>query len=101
MTPEVGGAWPDIVSKRVVLPAPLGPTIAKNSPASTAKDSSLTASRPPYRFVTSTHSTTATVPPGGRQVGYNHGGVWNSPSVYGSGKITRCWPLWIWTMIWD
>ena len=35
MSPDVGGKKPEIVLKNVVLPAPLGPMIARSSPVAT------------------------------------------------------------------
>src|SRR5262245_19604618 len=48
ITPRVTGEIPDIASNRVVLPAQLGPTIAKISPRRTAKVRLRRATRPPY-----------------------------------------------------
>ena len=45
--PEAAGTVPDTVLKSVVLPAPLGPTMATNCPASTARETSVSALRPP------------------------------------------------------
>ena len=47
IAPLVAGLTPEMQSKRDVLPAPLGPTIAKTSPGSTAKLRLLTARSPP------------------------------------------------------
>ena len=47
MRPEVGAKNPLIRLKNVVLPAPLGPITARNSPASTVIDTLLTATRLP------------------------------------------------------
>jgi hypothetical protein len=38
MEPALGAASPEIQRKRVVLPAPLGPTMQTNSPFSTRND---------------------------------------------------------------
>src|SRR5687768_9418911 len=46
--PEVAGTVPDTALKSVVLPAPLGPTIATNLPASTESETSASAFSPPY-----------------------------------------------------
>ena len=45
--PAVGGSWPISMLKQVVLPAPLGPMSANNSPFATEKLTSSTARRPP------------------------------------------------------
>ena len=47
IAPEFGGSWPLIVLKQVVLPAPFGPIMARNSPGATLKLTSLTARTPP------------------------------------------------------
>ena len=47
MRPELGRRNPLIRLKNVVLPAPLGPMMARNSPGSTVIDTSLTAMRLP------------------------------------------------------
>src|SRR5690606_33609028 len=47
MVPALTGRSPDNRLRVVVLPAPLGPIIAKISPRSTSNDSSLTAAKPP------------------------------------------------------
>src|SRR5579884_738027 len=47
ITPLVGEEMPEMVSNRVVLPAPLGPTIANVSPGSTEKVRFPTATSPP------------------------------------------------------
>ena len=48
--------------KNVVLPAPLGPMIATIDLCGTAKSTSLTATRPPKRFVTPLASRTLPLP---------------------------------------
>ena len=48
--------------KNVVLPAPLGPMIATIDFFGTAKSTSLTATRPPKRFVTPVASRTLSSP---------------------------------------
>jgi hypothetical protein len=49
-----------------------------------------------------TFKTTATMfPLSAPRKAYAHGGVWNSPSVYGSGKMTLVFATWICTMICD
>src|SRR5579863_7777989 len=48
MLPAVGRRIPDMVLNRVVLPAPLGPTMATNWPASTWIDTSLSTGRAEY-----------------------------------------------------
>ena len=47
ISPESGASWPLIMLKQVDLPAPFGPIMARNSPCSTAKPTSLTARTPP------------------------------------------------------
>src|SRR6266540_2721923 len=47
--PAEGGRSPAITLKSVVLPAPLGPRIARRSPGITSRVTSRTASRPPNR----------------------------------------------------
>ena len=47
ISPESGASWPLIMLKQVVLPAPFGPIMARNSPGATAKLTSLTARTPP------------------------------------------------------
>src|SRR5207249_10917208 len=51
-SPLVGRVCPVITSNRVVLPAPLGPTIPRISPPVTAKLTSSTARRPPKLLLT-------------------------------------------------
>src|ERR1700735_4389990 len=48
MRPFVGAIWPSIIAKQVLLPAPFGPISARISPASSAKLTSRTASKPEY-----------------------------------------------------
>ena len=45
--PESGASWPPTMLKVVVLPAPLGPINASNSPACTEKETPCTAFTPP------------------------------------------------------
>ena len=52
MVPEVGGKNPLIRLKKVVLPAPFGPMIARSSPLATLSETSRTATRLPKRLVT-------------------------------------------------
>ena len=52
MRPDVGVKNPLIRLKKVVLPAPFGPMIARNSPGSTVIEISLTAIRLPKCFET-------------------------------------------------
>ena len=47
ISPESGASWPLIMLKQVDLPAPFGPIMARNSPCSTSKLTSLTARTPP------------------------------------------------------
>src|SRR3954462_40048 len=47
--PAVGGNSPEIRLNSVVLPAPLGPRMARRSPGRTARATSLTATTPPKR----------------------------------------------------
>src|SRR6478736_1203746 len=47
--PEVTGKSPQTRLKRVVLPAPFGPRIARRSPGATSRSTSRTAWRPPNR----------------------------------------------------
>ena len=48
----LGGKKPLIKLKKVVLPAPFGPMIARNSPRVTASETSVTAARLPKRLPT-------------------------------------------------
>jgi len=48
--PESGLRSPSMISSVVVLPAPLGPRMPKNSPSSTSKDTPSTACVSPYHF---------------------------------------------------
>jgi hypothetical protein len=50
--PEDGGKNPLIRLKKVVLPAPFGPMMARNSPLATLSDTSRTATRLPNRLLT-------------------------------------------------
>ena len=47
--PDVCGMSPEITLNSVVLPAPLGPRIARRSPCATSRSTSRTASSPPNR----------------------------------------------------
>src|SRR3954469_8413564 len=47
--PEVAGKSPQMTLKRVVLPAPFGPRIARRSPGAISRSTSRTAWRPPNR----------------------------------------------------
>src|ERR671911_2502740 len=47
--PDDAARSPEITLKRVVLPAPFGPRMARRSPWATARSTSPTASRPPKR----------------------------------------------------
>src|SRR5512132_4434796 len=49
MRPELTGKSPAITLKSVVLPAPLGPRIARRSPATISRSTSSTARKPPKR----------------------------------------------------
>src|SRR5690242_20121213 len=51
-SPDVARAIPVTTSKKVVLPAPLGPAMPKICPVCTATDTASTAVRPPKRLVT-------------------------------------------------
>ncbi len=51
-SPSVGSSTPEIMLKKVLLPAPLGPINAWISPALTFIDTSLLATSPPKRLVT-------------------------------------------------
>ena len=55
-SPAVGISNPAIMRNTVVLPPPLGPSRAINSPSFTAKDTRLTATTSPNFFVTSLSS---------------------------------------------
>src|SRR6202140_782144 len=46
--PPSSGTTPEIARNSVVLPAPLGPTIATNCPSPTSRVTSCSARRPPY-----------------------------------------------------
>jgi hypothetical protein len=50
--PASGGNTPQIIEIVVVFPAPFGPNNPKHCPRGTAKDTSFTAVRSPYFFVT-------------------------------------------------
>ncbi len=63
MRPAVGEKNPVIRLKKVVLPAPLGPMMARNSPGSTVIDTSLTAIRLPKCFETFLTCNRLTTPP--------------------------------------
>jgi hypothetical protein len=64
-SPELGSSTPEIMLKKVLLPAPLGPIKACTSPAFTSIDTALFATSPPKRFVTCADSS-STWPFGGR-----------------------------------
>src|SRR5690349_19202128 len=49
IVPDVAGMSPEITLNSVVLPAPLGPRMARLSPGATSRSTSRTASRPPNR----------------------------------------------------
>src|SRR4051812_47414387 len=49
MLPVVGGNSPETRLKSVVLPAPLGPRMARRSPGRTSRSTSCTATTPPNR----------------------------------------------------
>ena len=49
IVPDVSGSSPRMARSRVVLPEPLGPSTAMNSPGSTARSSPLQSSRSPRR----------------------------------------------------
>src|ERR1700736_5632977 len=51
MRPPRGRTVPEMALNRVVLPAPLGPTIDTNCPARTARETSASAGRPPEATV--------------------------------------------------
>src|SRR6185437_13507661 len=61
MLPELGPKKPLIRLKNVVFPAPFGPMMARNSPASTLSDTSCTATRLPKRLVAFLTSSTLMV----------------------------------------
>ena len=64
MRPEVGCNTPVRQLKKVLLPAPFGPMIARISPRLTSKFTLLSAVRPPKRIVSpSVRSTEAVSPP--------------------------------------
>ena len=64
MVPALGSAKPMASCKKVVLPAPLGPTNATIRPAGTFRSRSFSAQRRPYRFPRPRVSTTfMTQPP--------------------------------------
>src|SRR5262245_17328832 len=58
MSPDVGGNAPEIRLNRVVLPAPLGPRMARRSPGRTSRSTSRTAWTPPKRRPTPRSRTT-------------------------------------------
>ncbi len=55
MLPALGGKSPDKQIDKVVLPAPLGPMTACNSPTATSRDTSSTAASPPKFLLQSAH----------------------------------------------
>src|SRR6266508_3893190 len=57
--PEVSGISPLMRRKSVVLPAPFGPMMPRRSPSATVRLAPRTASSPPNRRVTSSHSRAA------------------------------------------
>src|ERR1700682_6526107 len=59
--PPSSGNTPEIERKSVVLPAPLGPTIATNCPSPTSRETPCSACRPPYE--TETFSSRSTCRP--------------------------------------
>ena len=63
MRPDVGAKKPVIRLKNVVLPAPLGPMMARNSPGSTFIEILLTAIRLPKCFDTFWTCKRLTTPP--------------------------------------
>src|SRR3954470_7790260 len=52
--PVVGISYPPIMRSRVVLPAPLGPRMKRNSPGCTSSERLARATTGPYRLVTET-----------------------------------------------
>src|SRR5215471_4102619 len=52
MLPSVSGSSPEMTLNSVVLPAPLGPRMARRSPGLTSRSTSATARRPPKRWPT-------------------------------------------------
>ncbi len=63
--PLSGASWPFSMLKQVLLPAPLGPISASNSPADRAKETSSTACTPPNALCRpSTRRTTSFMPNG-------------------------------------
>src|ERR1700722_19512760 len=66
MRPEVGVKKPVIRLKKVVLPAPLGPMMARNSPGSTVIDMPFTAIRLPKCLETFSTRNRLTVSPSSR-----------------------------------
>src|SRR4051794_4762254 len=49
IVPALGGTSPEMTLKRVVLPAPFGPRMARRSPCATSRSTSRTACNPPNR----------------------------------------------------
>src|SRR5215210_1410612 len=79
--PSVGGVSPERSRRSVVLPQPDRPTIERNSPCPTSKETSLSAGGAPgpNRFPSrTTRSSTGTATPGGR----------GSPLVTSAGLLT-------------
>src|SRR5690606_11566989 len=60
--PLVARASPAAIEMSVVLPAPFGPSRAKNSPFSIRSETPLSACRDPYRLVTESISMAAAMP---------------------------------------
>src|SRR6476646_3051694 len=66
-TPPEISSNPATIRRAVVLPQPAGPTRTMNSPSATSRSSESTAFMPSaYTFVTSSRTTSATVPPKAR-----------------------------------
>ena len=61
-TPLSGASWPFSMLKQVLLPAPLGPINASNSPADTANETSSTACTPPNALCRPSTCSTALMP---------------------------------------
>src|SRR5262245_51826060 len=86
MAPRVGVTMPEIHVNKVVLPAPLGPTMETKSPSATAVDTPPNAVRPPYPA--GTFSSVSTGAPFLAEVGLDDAliaryGIWRSLSPHG------------------
>src|SRR5205809_6041193 len=72
--PDIGRTVPEMVLNRVVFPAPLGPTIAANSPAFIRIVMPFRTGTPPYPALNASISSIGD-PPALAHIGIDHGGI--------------------------